>query len=239
MSTVEVWVPPVKPLAICVAATVTQPPGSVGLNSDGEQDPNTAPFGGAAGDVKTTFAVPFEPVVTVRDDSVPKFVAVPLTSVSTRSCWPETGSPFGPRTLTTITDCDEPFCVIVSGVADRVTTWASPDGPDRAGASVWCTVQPAMAIPAARAVATVEKAFIGLSIPKVAEVDLHRPGYVDFVAGLVVPVERNPADRRDDVGVGLQLHERRPFLRDVAHDLEADRRRAGRRHRRSRRAVER
>src|SRR5579862_9176063 len=73
------------------------------------------------------------------------------------------------------TEASAPFCVMLCGLDDTVMESARLDGPLSGGASVWCTVHAASDRAAAAAVAVAAmklNAFIGLLIPKIAEVHL-------------------------------------------------------------------
>src|ERR1051325_11437783 len=153
MSTVDVTAL-VKFVPMGVAPMVTHGPLKVGVPKT-PQVPLMAPLGGAGGGVNVTVAWPLELVVTCRADSVPKSVTSPPTSVSMRTGTFASGCPVGPIAVTVIVDVLVPFWVIVSGEAVSVIVFARPEGPVSSGLSVLWTTQPAMATPAASAMARV------------------------------------------------------------------------------------
>src|SRR4051812_36122943 len=113
---------------------------------------------------------------------------------------------------------------MLSGFAAMVSDCARPDGPLSGGASFLCTVQPT-SVSVATAAISVEKAFIGLEIPKVAEFDLQGAGNTRLVTGLIVAVEGDLRECRDELITAPQLNQRRFFFRGYSHQLESKRRR--------------
>src|SRR5690242_20631867 len=158
-------------------------------------------------------ARPSVPLTIVRADSVPKSWSTPPMAMSMRSVTPDFGCPAASRTRATIDACDAPSRVSVSGVALSATDVERSDGPDTGGGCVWCTVQAPSASARPRGAAKRAMVAMALLVPEVAELDHHRPGHGDIVAHLVPAVEGDVGDRRDDVGIRDELHERRLFLR--------------------------
>src|SRR5216110_2684223 len=126
--------------------------------------------------------------------------------MSTRTGSPAIAFPVGPIAVTLIDDCDPPSWLMLSGIAATVTDRASPDGPVSDGPSLVWTVQPT-SVSVAIAAMTFEKALIGLEIPEVSEINLNLAGDACGVAGLVMAIERNARDRREDLRAILQLNE--------------------------------
>ena len=104
--------------------------------------PASNPGNWVTGAVNVTLTRPLLPVETVEADSRP-------WSTVTRTWTFARGCAFSSRAKISITDCDAPSSVTVSGVAVTATESASSDGPISGGASTSFTVQPAPARAAA------------------------------------------------------------------------------------------
>src|SRR5580765_280410 len=134
--------------------------------------------------------------------------------------------PFTSLAESVITDCELPFCVMVSGCAASENDSASSDGPVNPGVSVEETVHavPSSAIDTARNFnGLVIRVAMSLEVPKVPEVDLNRPRDADFVADAIRPVERDIRDRREDLGGEDQCRQRSFLFGAVANELEGQR----------------
>src|SRR5688500_17375747 len=201
--------------SVRVTASAAFPPTGVTNTS------TVLPVEPAGGAVSVNVARPSLAVTTSLCDSVPA-----LDPRVTR--WPLTGCPRSFRTIRVTTVCELPSRGSRSGDAERATVCASPEGPISDGAS--CSSIPQAVRPAATAARTAIRnmwarvlciTVLLIGVREITEIDAHRAGDVDVVARLVATVERHLGNRRDDVGIGAQVDERRFELRGVPHDLEA------------------
>src|SRR3954471_16187919 len=84
---------------------------------------------GAGGAVKTTVALPFASVTTLRADSRPKSTRTFPTPMSTRIEALRSGWPLASRAVMVTSDCDAPSWLRTSGLTVMSIEVLSPDGP--------------------------------------------------------------------------------------------------------------
>src|SRR5713101_9499334 len=136
------------------------------------------------------------------------------TNMSIRNASPGMLFAFASRAVTVIDDCDAPSWLMLSGVAVRANDSASSDGPVSDGIFVSETLQAelARASTAPRINRRAIGLAIGLKVPKIAEVDLNRPGGTDGVADMILTVERDVRDGRKNRRARDQRRQRRLLL---------------------------
>src|SRR5229473_4039743 len=120
--------------------------------------------------------------------------------MSSLNTCPEMYFPFTSRAVTIIEDCDAPSWLMLSGVAVRANDSASSDGPVSPGTFVSEMLQAELtrASTAPRIDRRAIRLAIGLKVPKIAEVDLNRPGGTDGVADEIPTVERDVREGREN-----------------------------------------